>query len=266
MPEAWQLVLTVFIGIGTGILSGMFGVGGAILSTPAIRALGVSPLDAVGTTLPSMLPSSISGTLRYNREGLIRWPVVALVGSIGSLATIGGSLLSHVVPGDGHLLMVATAGLVGFTAWRMARARDEPESPVPEAAPDGAAHRGPGERGKLVVTGLGAGLLSGLLGVGGGILMVPLFAEWIGFSVKEAVGTSLACVGILAIPGTITHAFLGDINWYYAIALSIGVIPGARIGSQLAIRASERNFRLTISIVLGSIAVVYGLGELLALL
>ncbi|MGZ8766283.1 MAG: TSUP family transporter, partial [Acidimicrobiia bacterium] len=87
-----------------------------------------------------------------------------------------------------------------------------------------------------------------------------------GFSVKEAVGTSLACVGILAIPGTITHALLGDIDWWYAIALSIGVIPGARIGSHLAIRASERSFRLTIAIVLSSIAVVYGLGELLALL
>jgi uncharacterized protein len=265
VPEPWQLALTVLIGIGTGVLSGMFGVGGAILSTPAIRALGVSPLDAVGTTLPSMLPSSISGTLRYNREGLIHWRVVAIVATVGSLATIAGSILSHVVPGDGHLLMVATAGLVGFTAWRMANARDEPESPVPEAAPDGPAHRGRGEWEKLVVTGLGAGLLSGLLGVGGGILMVPLFAEWVGFSVKEAVGTSLACVGIFAIPGTVTHALLGDIDWYYAIALSIGVVPGARIGSALAIRASERGFRLAIASVLGSIALVYGVGELLAL-
>jgi uncharacterized membrane protein YfcA len=265
VPDAWQLVITLFIGLGTGVLSGMFGVGGAILSTPAIRALGVSPLDAVGTTLPSMLPSSISGTLRYNREGLIRWPVVALVAPIGSVATIGGSLLSHLVPGDGHPLMIATAVLVGFTAWRMARARDEPESPVPEAAPDGVEHRGPGERAKLVATGLAAGLLSGLLGVGGGILMVPAVAEWIGFSVKESVGTSLACVGILAIPATITHAFLGDINWWYAVALSIGVIPGARIGAHLAIRASERGFRLSVAVVLGSIAVVYGLGELIAL-
>jgi uncharacterized membrane protein YfcA len=266
VPEFWQLVLTLLVGLGTGILSGMFGVGGAILSTPAIRALGATPLDAVGSTLPAMLPSSVSGTLRYHREGLIRWPVVRLVASIGALATIGGALLTRAVPGDGHLLMLATAGLVAFTGWRMARARDEPESPVPAAVPDVLAHRGPHERTKLAVTGIGAGLLSGLLGVGGGILMVPLFAEWIGFSVKEAVGTSLACVGILAVPGTITHAVIGDIDWWYAIPLCITVVPGARIGAGLAIRASEGRFRLTVGLVLGGIALVYATGELLALL
>jgi uncharacterized membrane protein YfcA len=244
----------------------MFGVGGAILSTPAIRVLGASPIDAVGSTLPAMLPSSVSGTLRYHREGLIRWAVVRQVASLGALATIVGALLTRRVPGDGHVLMLATAGLVGLTGWRMARARDEPESPVPEAVPDAPAHRGGHERLKLSVTGLGAGLLSGLLGVGGGILMVPLFAEWIGFSVKEAVGTSLACVGIIAVPATVTHAFVGDIDWWYAIPLCLTVIPGARIGATLAIRASERHFRLAVACLLGGIAVVYATGELLALL
>jgi uncharacterized membrane protein YfcA len=259
VPEPWQLILTVVVGVGTGILSGMFGVGGAVLSTPAIRVLGVGPLDAVGTTIPSIIPSAVSGTLRYHREALVRWPVVLRVGIVGSLAAVGGALLSHVVPGDGHLLMVATAVLVGFTAWRMVAARDEPESPLPEAVPEGGEHRGAGETGKIVVAAVAAGGLSGLLGVGGGIIMVPAFAEWIGFSIKEAVGTSLACVGILALPSMTTHALLGDINWWYAAALSIGVIPGARIGAQLAIRSSDRSLRITTAILLGSIA------ELLAL-
>lgn len=94
---------------------------------------------------------------------------------------------------------------------------------------------------------------------------MPLFAEWIGLSVKEAIGTSLACVGLLAIPATITHAFLGDINWWYAVALSVGVIPGARIGATFAIHASERNLRIAVSVVLGVVAVVYATGELAAL-
>ncbi|HZJ28338.1 MAG TPA: sulfite exporter TauE/SafE family protein, partial [Acidimicrobiia bacterium] len=127
------------------------------------------------------------------------------------------------------------------------------------------AHRGPHERAKLVATGIGAGTLSGLLGVGGGIIMVPLFAEWVGLSVKEAVGTSLACVGLLAIPATISHAVLGDIDWWYAIPLSITVIPGARIGAAFAIHASERSLRISVSVVLGVIAVVYATGEMLAL-
>jgi uncharacterized membrane protein YfcA len=266
VPETWQLVLTVFVGVGTGILSGMFGVGGAVLSTPAIRLLGVGPLEAVGTTIPSIIPSALSGTLRYHRERLVRWPVVLRVGIIGSFAAVGGALLSHAIPGHGHVLMVATAALVGFTAWRMVAARDEPESPMPEAVPDGGEHRGAGETRKVVLTAVAAGCLSGLLGVGGGIIMVPAFAEWIGFSIKESVGTSLACVGILAIPSMTTHALLGDINWWYAAALSIGVIPGARIGSHLAIRASDRNLRITTAVLLGSVALIYGTGELLALL
>jgi uncharacterized membrane protein YfcA len=266
VPEPWQLVLTVVVGFGTGVLSGMFGVGGAVLSTPAIRVLGVGALDAVGTTIPSIIPSAVSGTLRYHREGLVRWPVVLRVGAIGSVAAVGGAFLSHVVPGDGHLLMVATAALVGFTAWRMVAARDEPESTVPEAVPPGGEHRGRGELAKVAVTAIGAGGLSGLLGVGGGIVMVPAFAEWIGFSIKESVGTSLACVGILAIPSMTTHALLGDINWWYAAALSVGVVPGARIGAHLAIRSSDRGLRVTTAVLLGSIALLYGAGELIALL
>lgn len=265
MPALWQVALTLIAGLATGILSGMFGVGGAIVSTPAIRALGVTPLDAIGSTLPSMLPSSISGTLRYQREGLVRWRAVVIVAGVGALATVGGSVLSQIVPGDGHILMIATAGLVAVTAWRMGRSRDEPESTVPDVTPDVAAHRGGHERTKLIATGLGAGTLSGLLGVGGGIVMVPLFAEWIGLSVKEAVGTSLACVGLLAIPATISHALLGDIDWWYAIPLSITVIPGARIGAALAIHASERNLRIAVAVVLATVAVVYATGELLAL-
>ncbi len=265
MPEPWQLIVTLVVGVGTGIMSGMFGVGGAVLSTPAIRLLGVGALDAVGTTIPSIIPSAVSGTLRYHREGLVRWPVVVRVGIVGSFAAVSGAFLSHLVPGDGHLLMIATAALVGFTAWRMVAARDEPESPVPEAAPSGGEHRGSREGTKIVVTAIAAGSLSGLLGVGGGIIMVPAFAEWIGFSIKESVGTSLACVGILAIPSMTTHAFLGDINWWYAAALSIGVIPGARIGAHLAIRSSDRRLRITTAALLGSVAVVYGIGELIAL-
>jgi uncharacterized membrane protein YfcA len=95
--------------------------------------------------------------------------------------------------------------------------------------------------------------------------MVPAFSEWIGLSIKEAVATSLACVGILAVPSTITHARLGDINWAYAIPLSVGVIPGARLGAHLAIRSSDRGLRLKVAALLGTVALIYAAGELLAL-
>ncbi|HEY3722190.1 MAG TPA: sulfite exporter TauE/SafE family protein [Acidimicrobiia bacterium] len=275
MSEPLQTVLVLVAGFFTGMLSGMFGVGGAVVSTPAIRALGATPIEAIGSTLPSIIPSAISGSMRYQRDGLVHWRVVLWTALVGCAAAVGGALLADVVPGNGHLLMVLTALLLMFTAYRTGRspARPDPadaEEPAPAHDPDfadAAAPAGPPrtEWWRLAVIGLAAGLLSGLLGVGGGIIMVPAFASWVRLPIKEAVGCSLACVGILAVPGTITHQLLGHIDWAFALPLCIAVIPGARVGAHLAIRSSERGLRLSVAIVLGSIAVIYAAGELWAL-
>jgi uncharacterized membrane protein YfcA len=74
------------------------------------------------------------------------------------------------------------------------------------------------------------------------------------------------CVGIFAVPGMITHAFLGDIDWRFALLLCVGVIPGARIGAVLAIRAERQRLRLVVALFLGTIAVIYLVGEVNALL
>ncbi len=82
--------LTLLLGFATGVLSALFGVGGAIVSNPGLRALGAAPLVAVGTTLPSILPGAISGTLRYRREGLVDWRLVTPAAASGLLAVVGG--------------------------------------------------------------------------------------------------------------------------------------------------------------------------------
>lgn len=254
-------VLTLALGVVTGVMSAAFGVGGAVISTPGIRALGASALTAVGTTLPSILPSAATGTLRYAREGLIRWDVVAWAAPVGAACAIGGSLLSEAVPGDGHWLMILTATLLASTAYRMATRA--PAADTANAADDVA---DPGVK-PLHAAGIGAvgGLLSGLLGVGGGVFMVPAFSQVLELSTKATVATSLACVGLLAVPGTITHTLLGHIDWHFAIVLAVAVIPGARIGAALAIRASQRRLRLTVAWFLGAVAVIYAIGEVLAL-
>ncbi len=284
MDEPWRTVVTLLAGFGTGVLSGMFGVGGAVVSTPAIRALGATPLEGIGSTLPSILPSAASGSLRYYREGLIVWRVAFWTMLTGVVASVGGALLAGTVPGDGHLLMILTAVLLGFTAYRTARPpKREPApaalgvsdpvgdlvEPTVDLVPPHSDGSHPATRRtepwRLAGIGVGAGGLSGLLGVGGGILMVPAFLGLVRLTIKEAVATSLLCVGVLAIPGTITHALLGNIVWSFAIPLSIGVIPGAQVGAHLAIRSSDRALRLSVGIVLGAIAVLYAVGEILAL-
>ena len=247
------------------MLSAAFGVGGAVVSTPAIRALGASAFIAVGTTLPSILPSAVTGTLRYAREGLIDRRVVALTAPVGIAASVAGSALSKVLPGDGHWLMLLTAALLGFTAWRMGRTPEEQPLEGDDAAL--ADERANNETRPGVLVGIGAvsGAMSGLLGVGGGIVMVPAFSEIVGMPVKAAIGTSLACVGIFAIPGTITHALFGDIDWRFALFLALGVVPGARLGAAAAIRARDHRLRLAVALFLGAVAIAYAAGEVLAL-
>jgi len=275
LSEPLQTILVLIAGFFTGVLSGMFGVGGAVVSTPAIRALGATPIQAIGSTLPSIIPSAISGSLRYHREGLIHLRVVLWTALVGCGAAVGGALLADLVPGDGHLLMILTAVLLGFTAYKTGQSPKRPdpadaEELPPSEDPDFVGVPHPHfptrtEWWRLAVIGLAAGLLSGLLGVGGGILMVPAFVSWVRLPIKEAVGCSLACVGILAVPGTITHQLLGHIDWAFALPLCIAVIPGARVGAHLAIRSSDRGLRLSVAIVLGTIAIIYAAGEIVAL-
>jgi uncharacterized membrane protein YfcA len=275
MSDLWRIVLSAVVGVGTGVLSGMFGIGGAVVSTPAIRVLGASPLAAVGSTLPSIIPSALSGAFRYRREELIHWRVVLWTSSAGVAAAVGGALLTTAVPGNGHPLMILTAAMVGFSAYRLSRPVETPE-PESVVAMEGITDAGPGlahpssgrrrdDKWRLVVIGVGAGGLSGLLGIGGGVLMVPLFTSWVRLSIKEALATSLACVGVLAVPGMITHAALGHIDWLFALPLCVGVIPGARLGAHLTIRSSDRTLRVMVGVILGLIALVYAAGEILAL-
>jgi uncharacterized membrane protein YfcA len=289
VSEPWRTILTLVAGVATGVLSGMFGVGGAVLSNPAIRALGATPLESVGSTLPSVLPSAVSGSLRYRREGLIIGRVALWTSGMGLAASVGGALVAGAVPGDGHVLLIIIAGLLAFTAYRLGNVpRSAPastyvptrlEDPVGDLARPAsdleAASAGEAERSspvsrrtepwRLGAIGVAAGGLSGLLGLGGGVIMVPAFTRLVRLTIKEAVATSLLCVGVLAVPGTITHAILGHINWAFAIPLSIAVIPGARIGAHLTIRASARVLRITVAIGLGLIAVVFAASEIVAL-
>ena len=255
-PGVLRDALTLVLGLATGVMSALFGVGGAVVSTPGIRALGASAVVAVGTTLPSIIPGAISGTSRYVREGFIRWRVVRWAAPFGIAASVGGSLLSKAVPGDGHWLMVLTAALLGWTAWRMAKRPDAvgAHEHVERDSPS-----------TLAVTGAAAGLLSGLLGVGGGIVMVPAFSEVVGLPLKTSIATSLACVAMFAVPGTITHAALGDIDWRFALLLAAAVVPGARLGAHLTIRTADERLRTVVAVFLGAIAIVYAVGELVAL-
>ena len=267
-------LLTVVLGLATGALSGLFGVGGGVISQPGMRLLGLPPLMVIGTALPVIIPGAVSGASRYVREGLIRWPAIVATVPIGLAASVLGSIAAEHVPGDGHLLQLITAMLLGLSSYRMGSAASPPaDEPLAETdAPEAPAARRAAARtehralvGRYVAIGAAAGFLSGLLGIGGGVIMVPAFVQLARIEVKSAIATSLVCVGAFAVPGTITHAIEGRVDWRMAIALVVGVVPGARIGAALTLKATDRRLRVTVASFLGATAVLYAITELLAL-
>ncbi|MBW3644712.1 MAG: sulfite exporter TauE/SafE family protein, partial [Actinobacteria bacterium] len=242
------------------------------LSTPGIRLLGVPPLVAVGTTLPAVLPSAISGGLRYQREGLIDWRAVALTVPVGVLASLGGAVAAPAVPGQGHVLQIMTAALLALSAWRIGR-RSASAGGEEQAAlgrdgdddHDGDAPPPPGP-GHFAGVGVVAGGLSGLLGIGGGLVLVPGLNQVGRLPLRTSVATSLICVGAFAVPGTLAHGLLGNIDWRVALLLAVTVIPGARVGASVSLRLRDRRLAQLVAAFLGVIALGYAGGELLALL
>ncbi|CAN5187467.1 sulfite exporter TauE/SafE family protein [soil metagenome] len=272
------ILAVVAVGFASGVLSGMVGIGGATVTTPGIRFLGATPIEAVGSTIPAILPGAVAGSIRYSREGLVEWRVASVSGAVGAGFAVLGAWLSDIV--NAHLLMVVTAGLLGSSAIKMLReVRATPAAalrstasgpdPVPPA-PDGTDEPSGTPRHRsfplLAAVGAGSGALAGLLGVGGGLVLVPGFTHLLDLPVKRAVATSLVAVAIFSVPAMVTHAVLDHINWSYALLLMVGVVPGARAGARFTIRGSDARLKLIAGTLFAVVAVVYGGRELLELL
>ena len=116
-----------------------------------------------------------------------------------------------------------------------------------------------------LLIGLIAGLAAGYVGVGGGFIMVPLFISLLGIMMRQASGTSLVAVTILAIPGVVEQGLLGHIDYIAGIAMAVGSIPGAVIGASLIRKVPERKLRFVFGAFLLISAVVLLFNELLPL-
>ncbi|MEO7803261.1 MAG: sulfite exporter TauE/SafE family protein [Actinomycetota bacterium] len=245
----------VLAGFVSGLVSGGLGVGGAIIATPLVRALGMSPYLAIGTTVPAILPSALVGAFTYWRQGLVRKAALPWVAAPAALASIAGALTTRAI--NGHILMLATAGLLFVLALRILPTHGSTPQKEHKAMSPGPAH--------YVTLGIATGFLSGLLGVGGGFLMIPVFIKTFGFPPKEALGTSLAIIALTVVPNVITQTYVGNIDWTIAGLLALGVIPGARLGAITAIKTADQRLLRFVASSLLVIAVVYAALEVAAL-
>jgi uncharacterized membrane protein YfcA len=249
-----QVTLGVLVGFAAGTLSGLFGVGGGVIMQPAVYALlGGSPIQAVATPLPVIFPTSVMGAYTYARAGEVSYRAARWGAGPGIAgATLGAYLTTFVDP---HALLLATSAMIGWVGTQVIRGRT-PSTPWV---------KGKTPVWKYGVVAFGAGLASGLLGLGGGIIIVPALTLLIGMPLKRALGTSLVLIAVLVVPGTIVHAALGNIDWAIFLVLVAGVVPGARFGARVALGARERTLRLAVGTFLLVIAVVYAAEQIVSL-
>ena len=109
---------------------------------------------------------------------------------------------------------------------------------------------------QLVTIGLAGGVLSGLLGVGGGIVMVPLLVLWAGYAQRDAHAMSLGAIVPISVAGVLTYGAAGEVRLPEAIALAVGAVAGARVGAGLLSRLGDRPLKLAFGSFLVAVAVL----------
>jgi uncharacterized membrane protein YfcA len=233
----------LLIGAGVGLLSGAFGKGGSSVATPLLAGIGVPAMVALASPLPAIIPSSGLASRRYARAGHLDRRVLRIALLVGLPATAIGAFLTQWIPG-GSLIIVTDIVILALGVRMLCSAPDHDvdDDPPPARA--------------IVVVGISliVGFVSGVLGNGGGFLLVPLFTTVLGMPLRRALGTSLACAAVFAIPGTIVHAALGHIDWSLTLAFAFASLPMATVGARLALGIKQRSLHLAYGIGLASLA------------
>ncbi|MDQ2651369.1 MAG: sulfite exporter TauE/SafE family protein [Actinomycetota bacterium] len=223
-----QVAAIAGIGIGIGFLGGLFGKGGSAMATPLLAAVGVPPLAAVAAPLPATIPSTATAGWAYWRAGHLDPRVASVAIAFGVPATLLGALATQWV--DGSALLGLTEVLLVIIGLRFVLVRSAPPATIPAATVTP-------PLGMIAAVAIGVGLVSGLLANSGGALLAPMFVTMLRLPLKAAFASSLAVAAVLAIPGTLVHAFLGHIDWALVAVFAATSIPLSYVGARVAIKA-----------------------------
>lgn len=233
----------VMVGLAAGLLSGVFGVGGGILVVPAlVLFVKMDQRMAHGTSLAAVLPISMASLVTYWVQGNVDWPVAAWL-AIGAVAgALLGTKLLHVLPHKA--LAIGFSALLLVTAARLFMAGD--------AAGRGALDWRAGA--VLIVVGLVTGILAGLLGVGGGVVMVPAMMMILSEASVMAKGTSVAVIIPTALMGTWRNRRNDNADLRAAAIVGLGGIASAVVGGWIAGRMDETLSNVLFAILLVVVA------------
>lgn len=259
------------LGFLIGVSLGALGGGGSILAVPAlVYAAGQSASKATTTSLVLVAITAVIGIIPHWRAGRVR----VGPGIVFGLAGIGGSLLgSHWNSAvDPDVLLLAFSALMIVAATAMWKRANAPQAPAPArslsaaAAPVAARTVDARTAVKVVLAGTVVGLLTGFFGVGGGFVIVPALVLALGFTMPEAVGTSLLVITVNSLVALSTRLQPGAIEWGTVIPFTVASLIGVVVGSRLSSTRDPRSLQRWFVILLVVVALYTATRSVLALL
>ncbi len=256
--------LLVLIGFGVGAFGTVIGAGGGFILTPILLLLypheSAQTLTAISLT--AVFFNAASGSVAYARQRRIDYRS----GIVFALATIPGAIGGALLVGDisrqafnaimGAVLAALAVWLIAGERWPLRRARGHLEQRVlTDRQGETYEYAVPLRRGALFS--LGVGFLSSFLGIGGGVIHVPLLVRAFGFPTHIATATSHFVLAIMAGTGTATHLVLGSFHHHgfrRTVALSAGVVAGAQLGAHVSLRLGGRVIQRLLAVALLALA------------
>jgi len=245
------------LGLAVGVLTGLFGVGGGFLLNPLMLVLlGMDESLVVGSSLSFITGTAAAGIVRHMRGRNVEFRSMVVIG-LGAIAgaVAGASLHAYLRAEVGRhfkgVMLALYLVLLVLTAWLVARKDDAagrrrsllqrlplpPRVRLPGAGLEGVSLPG------LVLVGVLIGVLTGMLGIGGGVLFMPLLLLVVGLSAHQAVGTSLGMVLFGSITGTVHHGLAGNVSLWVAMALLVAGTVGVQVGAWACERLHARRLR-----------------------
>lgn len=237
-----NFVLLLILGLVAGVLSGLFGIGGGLLIVPALTLfMAFSAKTAVATSLAALLlPVGIFAVIEYHRKGLLDLRASMLIALGLVTTTLIGAQITLALPDT--LFKQAYGIFVIIMGLRFLGVFARGTSGQPVASAD--SNPEPLSVWKLLVLGLISGVLSGMFGIGGGIVIVPALMTFFGVEQKRAVGTSLGALLLpVGLPGVLGYYAAGELNLGAAVPVAIGLAIGALGGARIAIGLDPKTMR-----------------------
>ena len=226
------LALSVVIGLSLGVLGG----GGSILTVPIlVYVAGFEAKEAIAASLFVVGVTSVVSVISHARKGRVMWRTGLIFGAAGMAGAFVGGLLGGHIPGQ--ILLIAFAIMMVATSLAMLRGRkkknDGGAAPVKHELP----------LGRVLLDGAVVGLVTGLVGAGGGFLVVPALALLGGLPMAVAVGTSLVVIAMKSFAGLAGYLTTVQLDWGITLGVTAAAIVGSLIGAKLAGRIPETALR-----------------------